>query len=257
MQLVIPAYNEAGRLPRTLAALRRHLVAHPIRGGLEVIVVDNASTDATAQAAESANSRALPVRVVYCATRGKGAAVQAGVAATDDSVVGFMDADGATNLAALGTALRLIEDGADLAIGSRGIAGSVTTERHSAVRALGARGYRRLAGTLVPGVHDTQCGFKLMRGDLARSVLAQTHTRGFSFDVEVLARALRAGAKLAEFPVSWVDVPGSTFHPARHGLNSFAALATIKWRLREPAASCAVVLDLPLLAEPALERGLA
>lgn len=257
MQLVIPAYNEAGRLPRTLAALRRHLAAHPIRGGLEVIVVDNASTDATAQAAESAHSRALPVRVVYCATRGKGAAVQAGVAATDDSVVGFMDADGATNLAALGTALRLIEDGADLAIGSRGVAGSVTTERHSAVRALGARGYRCLAGTLVPGIHDTQCGFKLMRGDLARSVFAQTHTRGFSFDVEVLARALRTGARLAEFPVSWVDVPGSTFHPARHGLNSFAALAAIKWRLREPAASRAVVLDLPLLAEPTLERGLA
>jgi glycosyltransferase involved in cell wall biosynthesis len=257
MQLVIPAYNEAGRLPRTLAALRRHVAAEPVRGGLEVIVVDNASTDGTALAAAQADTRVLPVRVLYCAQRGKGAAVQAGVAATDDLIVGFMDADGATDLAALGTALRLLEGGADLAIGSRGVVGSLTNERHSAVRALGARGYRRLARALVPDIHDTQCGFKLMRGDLARSVFAQTQTRGFSFDVEVLARALRTGARLAEFPVSWVDVPGSTFHPVRHGVNSFAALAAIKWRLREPGADLAGVLDLPRISEPVLKRGLA
>lgn len=255
MQLVIPAYNEAGRLPRTLAALRRHVATEPIRGGIEVIVVDNASTDATAEAAARAHTRALPVRVLHCATRGKGAAVQAGVAITDDAIVGFMDADGATDLSALGTGLRLLEGGADLALASRGVVGSVTNERHSLVRALGARGYRRLAGVLVPGIHDTQCGFKLMRGDLARSVFADTRTRGFSFDVEVLARALRTGAKLAEFPVSWVDVPGSTFHPALHGLNSFAALAAIGWRLRE-RDDLAGIIELPTL-EPVLDRGLA
>lgn len=255
MQLVIPAYNEAGRLPRTLAALRRHVAAEPIRGGLEVIVVDNASTDTTAEAAAKADTYALPIRVLHCSTRGKGAAVQAGVAATDDAIVGFMDADGATDFAALGTALRLLDGGADFAIGSRGVVGSVTNERHSRVRALGARGYRRLASVLVPGIHDTQCGFKLMRGELARSVFAQTRTRGFSFDVEVLARARRAGAKLAEFPVSWVDVPGSTFHPARHGLNSFAALAAIQWRLHEESA--AGIIEMPRALEPVLDRGLA
>lgn len=257
MQLVIPAYNEAGRLPRTLAALRRHIAADPIRGGLEVIVVDNASTDGTAIAAERADSGTLPVRVLHCATRGKGAAVRAGVAATDDAVVGFMDADGATDLAALRTALRLLDRGADFALGSRGVVGSLTNERHSRVRSLGARGYRRLAAAVVPGVLDTQCGFKVMRGDLARQVFAQTRTRGFSFDVEVLARALRAGAQLAEFPVSWADVPGSTFHPARHGLNSFAALAAIQWRLRERPDELAPVLDLPPVLTPLLDRGLA
>lgn len=256
MQLVIPAYNEAGRLPRTLAALRRQVASEPLLSGIEVIVVDNASTDATAAAAAKASSHLMPVRVLSCATRGKGAAVRAGVAVTDDPVVGFMDADGATDLSALTTGLRLIEGGADVALGSRGVVGSETNERHTAIRTWGARGYRRCARSLVPGIHDTQCGFKLMRGDLARSVFAETRTRGFSFDVEVLARALRAGAKLAEFPVSWVDVPGSTFHPARHGLNSFAALAAIPWYLRTYHGRHVLVTELPV-ARPLLERGLA
>lgn len=257
MQLVIPAYNEAGRLPRTLAALRRQVAAEPLLTDIEVIVVDNGSTDTTAAAAAKASSRLMPVRVLRCATRGKGAAVRAGVAITDDPVVGFMDADGATDLSAFATALRLIEDGADVAVGSRGVVGSKTNERHTAVRAWGARGYRRCAAALVPGIHDTQCGFKLMRGDLARSIFAETRTRGFSFDVEVLARALRAGAKLAEFPVSWVDVPGSTFHPARHGFNSFAALAAIPWHLRTQHDRLAVVTELPVVRGPLLDRGLA
>ena len=85
MQLIIPAYNEAARLPRTLVALRRHLVAEPVPGGVEVIVVDNASTDGTARCALRADSRTMPVRVISCAVRGKGAAVRAGIAATDDA----------------------------------------------------------------------------------------------------------------------------------------------------------------------------
>jgi len=240
MQLIIPAYNEAARLPRTLSALRRHLAAHPVAGGVEVIVVDNASTDATAAIAREASSTALPVRVVGCPTRGKGAAVRAGVAVTDDALVGFMDADGATDLSALPEAVRLVSSGADVAIGSRGLAGSVTSERHSTARAVGARCYRRLARRLVPDIADTQCGFKLMRGDIARAVLASTRTTGFSFDVELLARARRTGARLVEFPVEWIDVPGSTFSPARHGMQSFADLAAISWRLRGRNGAAAV-----------------
>ena len=257
MQLIIPAYNEEARLPRTLTALRRHLATHPVAGGVEVIVVDNASSDATAALARGASTATLPVRVVCCRTRGKGAAVRAGVAITDDAIVGFMDADGATDFGALGEAARLVAAGADIAIGSRGLAGSVTSDRHSAARTLGAAYYRRLAGRLVPGVSDTQCGFKLMRGDIARAVLASTRTTGFSFDVEMLARARRTGARLVEFPVSWVDVPGSTFSPARHGVQSFVALAAISWRLRGRNGAAAVqpvpFVPQPAVAAPALE----
>lgn len=251
MQLIIPAYNEAARLPRTLRALRRHLassVIDDVVGPVEVIVVDNASTDDTARGARRASTPALPVRVVGCEVRGKGAAVRAGVAASEDALIGFMDADGATDLGALREAVRLLSEGADIAIGSRVIAGSLTTARHSAMRALGARCYRSLAARLVPGVADTQCGFKVMRGEIARAVLADTRTTGFSFDVEMLARARRAGARIVEFPVAWVDVPGSTFSPVRHGVQSFADLVAIGWRLRTPEA--AVPRSVPEFAAP-------
>ena len=139
-----------------------------------------------------------------------------------------------------------------VAIGSRGVTGAVTTGRHSAVRAVGARCYRHLAARLVPDVVDTQCGFKVMRGDIARSVLASTRTTGFSFDVEVLARARRSGARIVEFPVAWVDVPGSTFRPARHGLRSFTDLAAIGWRLRTSGAGA----PRPVPEMPAPDLGL-
>lgn len=233
LQLVIPAYNEESRLPRTLRELRRFVRDNrAVLGPVEVIVVDNASTDATADVAWAANSAALPVRLVTCATRGKGAAVAAGVAATDADVVGFMDADGATHLDALLDAWRLLALGTDVAIGSRAAVGSDTAARHSWLREAGARRYRQLTARIVPGIGDTQCGFKIMGGDLARATFAQVRTAGFSFDVELLARLHLAGARITEFPVQWADVPGSTFDPIRHGAGSFLNLAAIAWQLR-------------------------
>jgi len=246
LQLIIPAYNEELRLPRTLRALRAHLAGDDaVPGPVEVIVVDNASVDGTARVALECTSEELSVRVMRCDVRGKGAAVRAGMLATDADVVGFMDADGATSLEALDEAWRLLSIGNEVAIGSRGLAGSVTASRHSWVRERGARAYRSFAASIVQDVVDTQCGFKLMQGDLARLVFAQMQTVGFSFDVEMLARAKLHGARVAEFPVVWTDIPGSTFVPARHGARSFRDLAQIAWLMREERAA------LPLPAIPA------
>ncbi len=233
LQLVIPAYNEANRLPRTLRELRRFVRDHrSVLGAVEVIVVDNASTDATASLAREASSPALPVTVITCHRRGKGAAVAAGIAVTDADVVGFMDADGATDLDALLDAWRLLALGADVAIGSRAAVGADTAARHSRLREAGARRYRALTARIVPGISDTQCGFKIMAGDLARATFAELRTAGFSFDVELLARLQGAGARITEFPVRWADVPGSTFAPLRHGAGSFLNLIAISWQLR-------------------------
>ncbi len=233
MQLIIPALDEERRLPPTLAALQAFVVtAAEALGPVEVVVVDNASTDSTAEVARSFDVSTMPVRVVHCPVRGKGAAVRAGVAATTHDRVAFMDADGATHLDALVDADRLLDAGADLAIGSRALAESVTVERHSKVRTVGAGVYRDLTRRVAPGITDTQCGFKMMRGDLAREVFPQLRCRGFSFDVELVGRFQRAGARVVEFPVVWVDKPGSTFVPARHGVASFVELGSIAWRLR-------------------------
>jgi len=251
LQLVIPAYNEEARLPRTLRELRTHVLAsRTLAGRIEVVVVDNASTDATAALARAADSPALPIRVVHCATPGKGAAVRVGLLATTSDVVGFMDADGATHLDALEEGLRRLSLGADVVIGSRAVPGSDTEVRHHWMRESGARAYRACTARVVPGVRDTQCGFKLMTGWLGRNVARRLRSSGFSFDVELLALARAQGGRIEEFPVVWTDVPGSTFDPVRHGASSFAALAMIAWRVRPVAGLRAPVPLGPSLTGP-------
>lgn len=234
MQLIIPAYNEEDRLPATLRALRTYALSSTQMPSppLEVIVVDNGSTDRTAEVARALDSALMPIRVLRCNERGKGAAVRAGIAATAAEVVGFMDADGATGLDAFADAAVLLKAGADVVIGSRGLEDSHTQARHNRLRGIGAAAYRRSAAFLVSGVRDTQCGFKILRGDLARDVFAACSTNGFSFDVELLARCQAVGARIEELAVNWVDVPGSTFSPLRHGLRSFSELLAIGWRVR-------------------------
>ena len=256
MQLIIPAYNEERRIQATLKSLRSYALstAELPRPPLEVLVVDNASTDDTARVALTMDSPAMPVRVLRCEERGKGAAVRAGIAVTTSDVVGFMDADGATGLAAFESAAALLASGAEVVIGSRSAAGSRTEHRHTRIRAAGAAAYRRATALLVPDIGDTQCGFKIMRGDVARHVFAACRTRGFSFDVEFLARCRQQGARVVEFPVDWSDVPGSTFSPLRHGLRSFADLVAIAWRIwRRPSVRTAQVTSLhtaPIAEDP-------
>jgi len=248
LQIVIPAYNEERRLPRTLRELRRHVTARrAVLGEVEVLVVDNASTDRTAVLARAADSPALPVRVIGCPRPGKGAAVRAGLLATDADLVCFMDADGATGLDAVELAWRRVLLGADAVIGSRALPESRTDARHCRTRAVGAAAYRWLAGRLVPGVGDTQCGFKMIRGPLARQVARRLRTTGFAFDVELLVLLRAAGARTEEIPVTWTDVPGSTFVPTRHGAGAFAELARIGWRHRAADRPTAV----PAPADPA------
>lgn len=237
LQIVIPAFNEERRLPRTLRELRRHAVAHRAElGRVEVLVVDNASSDATAEVARTADSSAMPVRVIRCDQRGKGAAVRAGLLASTADLVCFMDADGATAFDAIERSWRRAMLGADVVIGSRSLASSDVSARHCRTRSRGASAYRSVAQRLVPGVSDTQCGFKFFRGDLVRSVITDLRATGFSFDVELLVLLQAAGARIEELAVTWVDVPGSTFVPARHGAGAFAELAGIAWRTRSHAA---------------------
>lgn len=234
LQVVIPAHNEAGRLPATLDLLRRHAIAGSARLAprMEAIVVDNACTDDTAALARSASSAELPVAVVRCDRRGKGAAVAAGVAVSDAPYVAYMDADGATSLDALDRAMVSLAAGADVVVASRAHPDSVVSARHLALRGWGASAFRAIAARVVGGISDTQCGFKVMRGELARQAFRDVHSTGFSFDVELLARLRERRAAVVELPVTWTDVAGSTFRPARHGAAAFADLARIYWRTR-------------------------
>ncbi|HEY8480939.1 MAG TPA: glycosyltransferase [Spirillospora sp.] len=236
LEIVVPAHNEADRLPEGLATLSGKLAGFPVRS--EVIVVDNASTDGTAGIVRSWNGP-VPVRLVRCEQKGKGAAVRAGLLATRAPYVGFMDADMATDLAALDEAIVLLREGRPVVVGSRRHGRSVVQGYALPVRRLGAIIFNRIVRDLVGGIADTQCGFKFFDGALARDAAADLRTTGFSFDVELLAYCVRRGAPVTDIPVVWRDRPGSTFSVRRHSLQCLFDLVRIRARagLRIPSAS--------------------
>ncbi|TDC50268.1 glycosyltransferase [Actinomadura sp. KC345] len=265
LEIVVPAYNEAGRLPEGLAMLCGKLAGLPVRA--EVVVVDNASTDGTAGIVRSWDGP-VPVRLVSCERRGKGAAVRAGLLATRAPYVGFMDADMATDLAALDEAIVLLREGRPVVVGSRRHGRSVVQGYALPVRRLGAVTFNRIVRDLVGGIADTQCGFKFFDGPLGRAAAEELRTTGFSFDVELLAHCVRRGASVTDIPVVWRDRPGSTFSVRRHSLECLFDLARIRARagFRMPAVPAAPIIPVvsvrTMFAQPdpvpvpvALEKG--
>ena len=227
LSIVIPAFNEATRLPRTLAALREQ-----VPGPLEVVVVDDGSADATAAVAREAATGEFPVTVVVLPeNRGKGAAVRAGVAATTGTAVLVMDADLATDLAAVAPALTLLES-ADVVVGSRAVPGSTVRGTTGLRKAMG-RTFNGMVRTIARlDVHDSQCGFKAFRGDVGRLLFALSEVDGFAYDPEVLVLARILGYRTVELGVDWTAVDGSTVRPVRDSLVTGAALCRIVARRR-------------------------
>lgn len=220
LSVVIPAYNEAQRLPRTLAAIRTYLGD----SSWELIVVDDGSSDGTA----------LLAHVHMPRNGGKARAVAAGVAATHGSLILVTDADLSTPIDQLDKLRNAINAGADVAIGSRATRGSRVEVSQPLYRVLMGKGFNLLVQALVlPGVWDTQCGFKLWKGDLARQVFAEMKLSGnVSFDVEVLYRARRRGCRIVEVPVRWVDSVPSRISPLRHSLEGLKDLVRIRFLVR-------------------------
>jgi dolichyl-phosphate beta-glucosyltransferase len=206
--VVIPAFNEAGRLPRYLEEIITYFES---RGEpYEIIVVDDGSRDGTADRVREV-AGAAPVRVIPLAgNEGKGAAVRHGMLAAVGAYRMFADADGATPISELKRLEAALAAGADVAIGSR-------TMRDPGVSVV-ARSHRVLAGRLfnglvarlgLPDVGDSQCGFKAFTARAAETIFGHLRTRGFGFDVELLMLARWYGLRVAEVAVNWSDKPGS------------------------------------------------
>jgi dolichyl-phosphate beta-glucosyltransferase len=209
LSIVIPALNEEARLGPTLGDYLAY--CHQSGRQVEVIVVDDGSVDHTSVLVNRFASEHPEVRLIRLAeNHGKGHAVRSGVVNARGKLVLFADADGATPLSELERLESALDAGADVAIGSRAM--------HDQTVRVNARLYRRIMGRIfhrivesltVPGVKDTQCGFKLFRGPVAHDLFSRMRMRGFSFDVEVLMMAQRRGYRIAEVPVNWTHQPGS------------------------------------------------
>ncbi|WP_329107626.1 glycosyltransferase [Micromonospora sp. NBC_01699] len=221
LELVVPAFNEAARLPATLAEVTEFLAAQRWRS--RVVVVDNGSADDTATIVDARDWNAEVV-VVGCSRPGKGAAVRRGIAGSMARFVGFIDADLSTPVPTLTRAMAELEAGAAAAIASRHAPGAELAHPQPATRRLGGAVFRALARQLVPGVHDTQCGFKIFNRVTVQWALEHCQVNGFAFDVELLRQIRRAGGRIAEVPVTWTDDERSTFRPLRDGRAAFVDL---------------------------------
>lgn len=240
LSVIIPAYDEAERLPGTLAAVRAWMdgAGYPV----ELVVVDDGSRDGTGALIEAAAAEDPRVRAVRLdQNRGKGAAIEAGVAAARGGEVVFFDADLSYDLGYIADARRALAGGADLAIGTRD-AGPDDTRRsgYSPIRRAASWAFNRYVERLLKlGVSDTQCGFKAFRRDAAAALFGAISTRGFGFDVELLYLARRWGLALALVPVAMESRAGSSVNVLRHSVSMARDVLRIRRRARRgeyPAA---------------------
>lgn len=227
---MIPAYNEARRLGPTLDRVAAYLEG---RGAShEVLVVDDGSTDGTAALVEAHPGAGVRL-VCQPKNRGKGAALRRGVAESRGRRILLCDADLSTPIEELPALERRLDAGAGVAIGSRGVEGSDVRRHQPVYRELMGKTFNRFIRLLgVRGLRDTQCGFKLLDGEVARSLFPEVRTEGFAFDVELLWLARRRGHRVEEVGVAWLDSPDSRVHPLFDSAAMLRDVVLMRWRHR-------------------------
>jgi dolichyl-phosphate beta-glucosyltransferase len=235
LSIVVPCYNEAARLPATMERLGGHL--HALRRPYEVILVDDGSSDRTLSFLQDAARHWRAAQVVALrSNRGKGRAIAEGVRVSRGDVVLYTDADLSTPIEELGRLEGALTEGADVAFGSRTVSRAERAPR-PLHRRLMARTFNVVVqAILLPGFRDTQCGFKAFRGGVARELFADLRTDGFAFDVEILLKARRAGYRVEEVSVRWLDSGTSRISPLRHSLQMLRDVVRLRLRLGRAAA---------------------
>lgn len=216
LSIVVPAYNEAAQIERTLEQLRAYLT--PMAFSWEVRVVDDGSDDATRALVATAATRDPRIVLQAEPHRGKGAAVRAGMLESTSDVRFLCDADLSMPLPELPRFLELVPGHCDIAIGSREGAGARRVGEPGHRHVLG-RGFNRLVrGVLLPDLEDTQCGFKLFSGPAADAVFRQLTIDGWAFDIEALLVARRLGLRIREVPIEWHYREHSKVSPIRDAI---------------------------------------
>jgi dolichyl-phosphate beta-glucosyltransferase len=230
LSVVIPCYNEQDRLPRTVETIKRYLADRGIE--YELILADDGSRDSTQDVIAKAMEGAPQVRTVKLPhNRGKGRALAEGVAISRGERVLLTDADLSTPIDELAKLEAALDGGAGVAIASRAIKGSRVELSQPVYRVLMGKTFNLIVqALLLPGIWDTQCGFKLFTGELARSVFADLKTDGFGYDPEALHLAQRRGQRIAEVPVVWRNSAPTKVAPIRHSLDMFKDVIKTRFR---------------------------
>jgi glycosyltransferase involved in cell wall biosynthesis len=231
--LVIPAFNEAHRIGQTLTDVLRYL--HATSDGSEVIVVDDGSTDGTSDVVREAfaGAGAVETRLIQrTPNHGKGAAVRVGLLAATRSIGLFSDADLSTPIEEAPKLMEPIRSGElDVAFGSRALNRGLIGNRQAWHREQGGRVFNLLVRTATGlPFWDTQCGFKAFRLEVFRPILEVAQSDGFSFDVELLYLAHKAGLRMREIPVRWNHHDGSKVHFLRDSMHMLQEVVALRMR---------------------------
>ncbi len=227
LSVVVPCFDEEARLPASLATAQAYLD----RSGreYEIILVDDGSRDGTPWLIREAERTHATVRgVLLPANRGKGRALAEGVARSRGRLVLVSDADFSAPIDELPKLEAATACGADVAIGSRAKRGAREVDQPLHRRVMGKGFNLMVQALLLPGLWDTQCGFKLYRGEVARNLFGRLRTDGFAFDVEVLYSARRSGWTVCEVPVRWINSTTTRVKAVRHSSEMLMDLVRIR-----------------------------
>lgn len=228
LSIIIPAYNEERRLPRTLECVQGYLRGE--QAGVEVIVVDDGSSDGTAEVVNKMRAEMPELRLISNGqNRGKGYSVRHGMLEARGRVALFTDADMSAPIEEAEKLLEALE-AADIAIGSRALDRSLIEVHQSKARELAGILFNWIV-RLFTGVRfkDTQCGFKAFAMPEARIIFEQQRIEDFGFDPEILFLAQRHGLRAVEVPVRWAHDSATKVHVVRDSARMFADLLSIRW----------------------------
>ncbi len=230
LSVVVPCYNEEQRLPRTIEQVERYMDARSTP--YELVLVDDGSSDGTRRIMDAAAERHSSVRVEALPhNRGKGRALAVGVEAAKGDPILLTDADLSTPIEELDKLEAALKDGAGVAIGSRALRASRVEISQPIYRVLMGKTFNLIVqAVLLPGIWDTQCGFKLFRADVAHGVFPRLSTDGFGYDPEVLYLARRQGVKIAEVAVVWRNSAETKVSPVRSSLDMLGHLLRVRFR---------------------------
>jgi dolichyl-phosphate beta-glucosyltransferase len=232
LSIVIPAYNEAGRILPTISRIDDY--CRERFDVFEIIVVNDGSRDATRDMVLGRLEQTSSLRYEgYDENRGKGYAIRLGVGVSTGDIVLVSDADLSTPIEEVEKLLVPYDEGCDIVIGSRALAGSDIMVRQPWWREMMGKTFNVFVRSLLSvDFRDTQCGFKLFRGDRVRELFSRATVDRFAYDVEILSLARKAGLEIKEVPIRWLNSPASKVNPVRDSLQMMKDI--IKLRLRNP-----------------------
>jgi dolichyl-phosphate beta-glucosyltransferase len=226
LSVVVPAYQEGMQAGVAVRELRAALEPVAVDGGLEIVVVDDGSSDATADAARAAGADQV---LVLPRNRGKGAAVRTGILAARGRTIAYTDADLTYPPVQILGLLQLVEEGWDVVVGSRRHVDTTTLVRARRLREVTGRVFNLLTSVVLLGQYrDTQCGLKAFRSDVARVLFSKQRLDGFAFDVELFHLAERYRLSLTETPVTLANSTRSTVRVVDAALRMMRDLVRVR-----------------------------